>query len=888
MGSRMILACALLAAALVAHPDSTAAQDDAVLYSVSFRGVPLHEALDYVIDRTRIDLVYESALVRGRTFCRIEEANEEAVLACVLEGTGVDFIRMSSGTYVLRADLREVPKRTGLVGQIVDAETGTPVVGAHVLIADAWSGTATNLDGRFAVAGLLPGRHYIVVSHVAYQPRADSLWISADAPNRISISVEPRVVSGEPIIITGRDASGLVDSPGQSRRQARSLELPEGVGSPDVIQEIGTMTGVRLGDVESEVHIQGGASNEQQFLLDGMPIFVPVSSGGFIGPFSAFAVEQVTVRKAGFSAGHGSHLSGVVELDHQLGADRPHEVTLQADALSANARWLGKHRVSSDVEAFWMIAGRRALWETYHPPQLEELYKARSKPDLFLQRALEAPGERPVITAGAEASDGELEVGFTDLHGAALLRFGGLRSLKIAFYRGANTFGIEEIVLPDAGGIREFEDAYRWSNQAMETRYEWVASGRLFMSAEAWVSGYELVHPMNAVDEVNRDALQSEFNEYKERGVRGRWDLAVSGLHEVSGALEITHTHSEFRLSLDPFGRTPVGPEHIAPLRWRVAGFLEDEIHLTRSMSVELGTRLTYLPGRTGIFAEPRAAVLYRDVHWAARAAIGLYRQFLHSFDVATYNIASLLPRMRVWLPMGEDQRPPESYHAAAGITYRPAPRLEFSGEAYYKHQPHIIVLNYSRPPSTERPFVSADGYAFGFVTRAAHRSKLVDAEVSYEYSVSSRRIPDRFDGRQVHTPWHVPHRVNAGLEVAPIAALTLTARWQAFTGREWGYRHAYYDHLSTDPRTVSFGSVDLSDPEAHVLPIATQLDLGISYARDTGPASIEARLTLVNVLGRRNVTDWSLVYDEARSAYARIERRGVPFIPLGSLSIRF
>ena len=115
-----------------------------------------------------------------------------------------------------------------------------------------------------------------------------------------------------------------------------------------------------------------------------------------------------------------------------------------------------------------------------------------------------------------------------------------------------------------------------------------------------------------------------------------------------------------------------------------------------------------------------------------------------------------------------------------------------------------------------------------------------------------------------------------------------LTARWQALFGREWGFRPAYYDHLATDPRTETFGSVNLGDPEAHVLPAFTQLDVGISYARHISLAFVEARLTLVNVLGRRNVSDWTLVHDETRSAYVRVTRHGVPFIPIVSVSARF
>ena len=866
-------------------PEAT--HDEARFYSVALRGVPLHEALEYVIDRTRIDLVYETSVVRDRkTFCRIEEAREEAILACVLRGTGVDFVRLSSGTYVLRPDVHQAPKKTGIVGQIVDAETRTPVAGAHVLIADARSGTATNSDGRFAVAGLLPGRHHIVVSHVAYHARTDSIWVTADQPNRVSLAVEPRIVSGEPIIVTGTELGGLVAPPGTSRSTARALEHPEGVGSPDVIQEIGSTAGVRLGDVESDVHIQGGASNEQQFLLDGMPIFVPISSGGFVGPFSPFAVAQVTVRKAGFGVDYGSHLSGVIELDHHLGSERPHALTLQADALSANGRYDGRQRLSSDVEAFWMIAGRRALWDTYHPPQLEDLYLSRSKPDLFLSRLLESPGARPVVTPAEESTDGKLEVGFTDLHAAARLRFGSLKSLKLAFYRGANAFGIDEVLLPDAGGVREFEDAYRWSNAAAEVRYEWVASGRLFMSAEVWMSGYELVHPISAIGNVDLDQLLDEFNEFQERGVRARGDLAASGSHDISGAIEVARTHGEFQLSLDPAGRRPVGPDAVHPLRWRLAGFLQDEIHLTRATTLELGTRLTYLPERSTLFAEPRAGAQFRTTSWSARAAVGMYRQFLHSFDVATYNVASLLPRVRFWLPIGKGQRPPEAYHATAGVTYRPASQWEFTGETYYKHQPHLLVLDYDGTPDANRPFESADGYAYGFVASAHHRTEPLQVEASYEYGVSKRRIPGRFDDAYIHTPWHVPHRAATSVNVTPVPALALSARWQAAFGREWGFRNAYYDFLATDPRTASFGDVDLTDPESHRLPVFTQFDVGIAYTRVVGPASVQARLTLVNVLGRRNVTDWSLTYDEDRATYVRAARRGIPFIPVGSLRI--
>lgn len=876
------------------------AQSEKHVHTLAFQGVPLAAALEYVIDETRIDLVYASALVEGRsTFCKIERADAEAVLACVLEGTGVDFVRLSSGTYVLIEDVETVPARAALVGQIVDAETGSPVAGANVFVADSGSGTATNTDGRFAVAGLLPGTHRVLVSHVGYQARIDSVALAAGRSNHVSIPVEPRVIHSAPIIVTGDAAVGARDVSKLDRRSASEIEEPEGVGSPDVIQNVGTVAGVRLGDAGSEVHIQGGSSNEHQFLLDGVPLFVPVSSGGFVGPFSPFAIEQLTIRKAGFGADHGSHLSGVIELEHHLGSETPYGLMVQADPLSTNARWDARKRLPDEKEIVWMIAGRRSMWDTYHPPQMEDLFQSRSRPDLFLKNVLESPEERPVRAPSPKTEDGKLEVGFTDLHGAVRLRLGGLRSLKLAFYRGANTFGIDEVRLPQGAELIELEDAYRWSNRAANLRYEWVASGHLLMSAETWFSGYELEHPVSSLAtetvgglpgtaETSISAIRDDFNAIQEVGVRARGDLALSGSQFLSGAVEVAHTGSEFKLSLDPFGRGPSGPDVVQPMRWRLSGFVTDRVSLWRHAAAEVGTRITYLPAQRVVLAEPRMSLDYQRDRWSARGAVGLYRQFLHSFDVTTFNIASLLPRVRFWLPVGREQRTPEAYHASLSITYEPVERLALRGQAYYKHLPHTFVLNYGAEEgsSADRLFRRADGYAYGFATSAAIEGRRVELGLSYEYGLSKRRIPGRFDSRFLPTPWNAPHRVSATLDLMPQPAWSLSARWQAVYGRTWGYRQAYYDFLVPDPASVAFGAVDLSDPEAHRLPAKTQLDLGMAYRRDVGRFVTEVRVSLVNVAGRRNVTDWSLRYDESEHRYVQEPRRGVPFLPVVSLRV--
>jgi hypothetical protein len=64
------------------------------------------------------------------------------------------------------------------------------------------------------------------------------------------------------------------------------------------------------------------------------------------------------------------------------------------------------------------------------------------------------------------------------------------------------------------------------------------------------------------------------------------------------------------------------------------------------------------------------------------------------------------------------------------------------------------------------------------------------------------------------------------------------------------------------------------------------QLDLGLAYGRKIGAFSMQGRLNLVNVLGRKNVSDWSLIRDEAAGTYLRDARYGIPFIPALSLRV--
>lgn len=866
-------------------------------YTFAFVGTPLSDALERLIDETRLSLVYESALVgRRTTFCRAERVTAERLLKCVVQGTGLDYVRLSSGTYVLIEDPELEPRYASLTGQVVDVETGAPLSEASVVLAGEGVGAATNLDGRFAFPKLRPGPHRLVVTHVAYRAAADTVYIGPEKHGQVSMALTPRIVLSAPVVVSGLSARLPSDDLGVGRRSTEDLEAAEGLASTSLVQTLDAVVGVRLGDAFSDVHVQGGASNEQQFLLDGVPVFMPVPNGGFIGPFSPFAIGQVTVRKAGFGASHGSGLSSVIEVEHQLAPQDGPRLMAQVDPLSLNARWTGRAGSAERLEATWMVALRHGLWDQYAPGRLEDLFRRWAAPDRFLYTTLQAQG--PPSSLPDEVSGGPLEVTFDDVHAAARLRIGGLRSLHASFYRGTGAFGIDSTILPAGTDSQDdedvFEDAYHWYNRTARLRYEWVQSHRLFMNVGTWMTSYELVHPISLGGVEHQGAAQDEFNSIAEVGTRVSGDLALSDRHLLSAAVEAAHTRSDFALSLDPFGAAPAGPDDIRPIQWRVGAFLEDRISLGARTTLTLGTHLTMLPATGRIYGEPRLALQYdrnagQRGSWAVRAAVGLYRQYRHSFDVATYNVTALVPRMRFWLPVGADQRPPEAYHATAAVLYRPVPRWQLTVEAYYKHQPHLLVLDYGDRLAADRSsevLRGAEGHAYGASVSTSYEAPRLQVDAQYEYDVAQRRVANRFGGAFVPVPWDAPHRIYLALDVRPGRRWTATVRWQGIFGRSWGFRHAYYDFLEPDPATRSFPPFDLSDPTAHQLPAFSQWDVGLAYAREVLGLGVQARVGVINLLGRRNVNDWSLSPVEVTGTYARQARTATPLLPTVSLRL--
>ena len=93
-----------------------------------------------------------------------------------------------------------------LTGQVLDGETGNPLIGAHVFIAASLMGTTTDTDGRYRLARVPTGAHRLYVSMLGFEPSFRDLLLRESRVYTFDFTLEPAILeAGEIVVEAERD-----------------------------------------------------------------------------------------------------------------------------------------------------------------------------------------------------------------------------------------------------------------------------------------------------------------------------------------------------------------------------------------------------------------------------------------------------------------------------------------------------------------------------------------------------------------------------------------------------------------------------------------------------------------------------------------------------------
>ncbi len=89
-------------------------------------------------------------------------------------------------------------------GVVTDAERGTPLIGANVVIIGTQLGSASNLDGMYSIKGVPPGQYSVLVRFVGYRQQTKEVTVQANATVTADFALSVTAVQMDEVVVTGQ------------------------------------------------------------------------------------------------------------------------------------------------------------------------------------------------------------------------------------------------------------------------------------------------------------------------------------------------------------------------------------------------------------------------------------------------------------------------------------------------------------------------------------------------------------------------------------------------------------------------------------------------------------------------------------------------------------
>lgn len=890
-------------------------------YSFEFRGEELADALDVISRTVDINLVYDPKLVSDHiVYNRIKNHPFPELLDTILKEFNLDYLMLSTGTYVIVETMRQQHRAGSYRGKIVDAKTGRALPRATVLLADAAGGTTSNANGLFSLPELQVGRYTIVFSYLGYKPIKKEINITAGQTLEQDIRLQPERLTVSPLIVESH--KNRISHVSANNTLTSNTRLEEVAESQAPLQSLSVLSGIQYGLPMANLHLQGGQRSEHLVTLDGAPVYNTFAIGRLFSIFSPFAIGDITVYKSGFGVEHGSQISGILAFNHSLPDSIPNTTVLESDPLSANIK--GQYHIPIGKKGIQlMTAVRSSLWDLYKEPNMQEALNDWNFIDPLLTNQLnDFEADARLFNPQRRRSD----IHFFDLHSAARYKINPYQTISGSLYLGRN--GIETQLLnraPRSVNVPKFllaQDDYQWKNRTFQFSWHALLSPRLDLTTRISHSSGSLDHTFT-LDNTNgvsgfsttsesfldsedsatdiRLPTQIDGNTISNTSVVSQAIYQFTPTFSIQGGIKAQFLQSDVQIS-DNFFQPALNQQKSTIL----SGFLNVEQSINKHWSATFGTRFTHQYSVEKLLAEPRASIQYDresfgSGHWSARLAGGIYRQFISRQEITNVAPSGVIPSLSIWTHTGAIKQP-KAYHLSASMLFELNDATKISLEGFSKWQPDAIITSYRIINESVIPqndainevgafaeATSMRSYGFGFRANRLFPKQKMRLTAGYDYSFTQVDFNSQF-GKKITAPWNQPHRAQLKVLWKPTSHIHIVTNWHGIWGRKWAFRPAYYNFLlfqdTSLPNNISFNS-----PGDDALSPLRQTDLTFIYRPNISSTDIELRLKLINVFNRKNELDRSLIpqAESPERGDLQIKTRTLPgFYPSLSAKVSF
>lgn len=231
-------------------------------------------------------------------------------------------------------------------GTVLDKQSLSPIIGASITVLNTnpLQGGSTNVDGKFSIANVAPGRYDIKVTYVGYKELVlPSVVVTSGKEVALDIYMEENVKKLKEAVVKGNQKHRTLNE--MSSVSARTFSMEEvnryAGGRSDPARLAANFAGVSTpDDSRNDIVIRGNSPTGVLWRIEGMNVpnpnhFSTVGTTG--GPVSALNTNMLKSSDfftSAFPAEYGNANAGVFDLGFRKGNSDKREHTIQFGALT--------------------------------------------------------------------------------------------------------------------------------------------------------------------------------------------------------------------------------------------------------------------------------------------------------------------------------------------------------------------------------------------------------------------------------------------------------------------------------------------------------------------------------------------------------------------------
>lgn len=687
-------------------------------------------------------------------------------LLCLI-GSGIDAQPAYSSSVV---SLQSSKKYT-ISGYIKDVATGETLIGASIYVNKLKAGAVTNAYGYYSLT-LPAGDAILRISYVGYATKEVTVKLNRNII--LSEALESGHLLDEVVITTTRTETGIraTQMGAESIPMQQIKSTPNMLGEADVMKTIQLVAGVQSGsDGSANLHVRGGAPDQNLILLDGTPLYKVDHAMGLFSIFPPEAVKSVTFFKSSFPARFGGRLSSVVDVRTNDGNMKEYHGLFSIGLLSSKISIEGP------------------------------IIKDKTSFNINLRRTYADLLAKPFM----KGSDTQLGYYFYDLNAKINHRFSDTNRLFINFYNGRDVFDSDMKEEDSDAQSAKNSGHMKWGNTVVTGRWNYLISPKLFSNITVAYNRYLCDIDAYAKISYDRDGGTDKQNVHSSynSGIydwSAKWDFDYmpSPIHNIKFGFEyLYHTyepevHGSSTL-LDTGGDVTFTEKdddvnNSTIYAHEMMLYAEDDMKVTDRWQLNLGLHASMfnVSDKTYHSIQPRISTRYQLAeHWATKASYTIMSQYVHLLSSSLLAMPTDL-----WAPVTEKIKPMKSSQYGIGAYYTGINGWEFSLESYYKTMNNVLAYKpgagfLGSSENWADKVVMGEGRSIGLEMTARKTQGRTTGWINYTLAKSDRRSGDNSinNGKWYPYRYDIRHNFNIALTHKINDHWDVGASWNFMTG---------------------------------------------------------------------------------------------------------